>query len=131
MNSNNISKVEAVRHLFTKFLFVFIIVGCNKIKSKVEKIWNCKERLTFNSAMKITQAELSALRGFLPVEYQDCKWRLLFRASEHHFKASKFHKYLPNKLLKILMSFRKKILKERIKMLADVKWTWSANFDDI
>ena len=43
MNSNNISKVEAVRHLFTKFLFVFIIVGCNKIKSKSELIFkDCK-----------------------------------------------------------------------------------------
>ena len=72
---------------------------CNDIKTKVEKIWNCKprDRYTTNMRSRITQAQFASLCGFLPQMYQKYKWKLLFRASEHKFQASKFHQYCDNK----------------------------------
>ena len=71
----------------------------SQIKEKVEKMWNCDPREMFNisSNMGITQQEINALILFLPETFQTSKWKLLFRASEHNFKASKFHQYCDNK----------------------------------
>ena len=68
-----------------------------QIKKKVEKAWNCNERETFVSKIKLTRDEINSMVGFLPNEYQSCKWKLLFRASEHNFSARKFHEMCDNK----------------------------------
>ena len=75
----------------------------DQIQQKVEKIWNCNPRhvtLIFKqletSKLDLTSKEISKLNEFMDDKYNKYKWKLLFRASEHNFRASKFHEYCNN-----------------------------------
>ena len=76
----------------------------DQIKQKVEKIWNCNPRHitpilmgVSESKLGFTSKEIAKLNEFMDDKYNEYKWQLSFRASEHNFSASKFHEYCDNK----------------------------------
>ena len=76
----------------------------DQIQQKVEKIWNCNPRhwapifkQLGTSELDLTSKEILKLNEFMDDKYDKYKWKLLFRASEHNFRSSKFHEYCDNK----------------------------------